>query len=370
VAPSKRLRYEVLRRDNHTCRYCGRSAPEVEITVDHVIPVALGGRDEASNLVAACRDCNGGKTSLAPDAPLVADVAADALRWSQAITAAAGEMLARASGDVDACEYFDKIWCRYGTGPRRKPLPKDPGWQQTVRGLLSAGLPMTVLEECVEIAMGQRKVTEENVFRYMCGVAWKKVREIQDRAREIAQDGADIEGGEEADPDVEDAGVQNWCRIILQQRDPRDVEAATRECLERAGDDDPSGVLWFVIHDMETERASLREVLRDLMNALPAGTGEQLLREHEEWQREHRGDRADPSTALITATQWATSHMDFARARQEMAMMPASEYEAWIQRSMAENADIAEHLDRHFYVLDGARLAREALTTSDAHGEG
>src|SRR6185369_3226628 len=62
MAVSKRLRFEILRRDNHTCRYCGRSAPEVKLTVDHVKPEALGGRTEPDNLVAACSDCNAGKT--------------------------------------------------------------------------------------------------------------------------------------------------------------------------------------------------------------------------------------------------------------------------------------------------------------------
>ncbi len=41
-------------------------APDVEITVDHVVPVALGGSDEPSNLAAACDACNGGKTLLKP----------------------------------------------------------------------------------------------------------------------------------------------------------------------------------------------------------------------------------------------------------------------------------------------------------------
>lgn len=80
MAVSKRLRYEVLRRDNHACRYCGRSAPEVALTVDHVVPVALGGSDDPTNLVAACRDCNAGKSASSPDAQIVDDIAADALR--------------------------------------------------------------------------------------------------------------------------------------------------------------------------------------------------------------------------------------------------------------------------------------------------
>ena len=85
MAVSKRLRFEVLRRDNHACRYCGGSAPDVTLTVDHVVPVALGGSDDPSNLVAACRDCNSGKSSVPPDAVLVSDVSQDALRWARAM---------------------------------------------------------------------------------------------------------------------------------------------------------------------------------------------------------------------------------------------------------------------------------------------
>jgi hypothetical protein len=364
---SKRLRYEVLRRDNFACRYCGATAPDAKLVVDAVTPEALGGshRDPA-NLVTACDPCNNGKSSSAPDAPLVADVAQDALRWSQAITTAAGEMLARASGDVDAHAHFEKVWKRFGTGPRRKPLPKDPGWQQTVDSLLSAGLPMAILEECVEIAMGQRRVAEENVFRYMCGVAWNKVSELQGRAREITTG----DPGDEDTPDVEDLAVQRWCQLILKQRDPGEVEVATRDCLGYTGDDGPGGVLWFVIHNLELDRASLRDSLRDLMQALPGGVGEQRIREHEAWQQDHPDVKYRPGSALTFASQWATEDMLLARARQEMALMPRDEYEMWVQRSRDENAEIAEHLSESYYVLDGARMAREALAAAQADGEG
>ncbi|MFF0777048.1 HNH endonuclease [Streptomyces sp. NPDC003720] len=63
MAVSKRLRYEILRRDNHTCRYCGASAPDVPLRIDHVTPVALGGTDHPSNLVTSCEPCNNGKSS-------------------------------------------------------------------------------------------------------------------------------------------------------------------------------------------------------------------------------------------------------------------------------------------------------------------
>jgi hypothetical protein len=64
MAISKALRFLVLRRDNYTCRYCGRSAPEVVLHVDHVVPRIKGGRNKLGNLITACFDCNMGKGAL------------------------------------------------------------------------------------------------------------------------------------------------------------------------------------------------------------------------------------------------------------------------------------------------------------------
>jgi HNH endonuclease len=80
MAVSKRLRYEILRRDNHACRYCGASAPDVKLNVDHVIPQALGGSDAPTNLATSCAECNAGKTSSMPNAMPVADVEQETFR--------------------------------------------------------------------------------------------------------------------------------------------------------------------------------------------------------------------------------------------------------------------------------------------------
>ncbi len=48
-------------RDRFRCHYCGAPAPDVQLHVDHVVPVALGGATTADNLVTACTDCNLGK---------------------------------------------------------------------------------------------------------------------------------------------------------------------------------------------------------------------------------------------------------------------------------------------------------------------
>lgn len=55
------VRFNVLRRDNFTCRYCGKGSPEVTLHLDHVIPHSKGGEDNEANLVTACERCNFGK---------------------------------------------------------------------------------------------------------------------------------------------------------------------------------------------------------------------------------------------------------------------------------------------------------------------
>lgn len=58
---SKKTRFEVFKRDRFQCQYCGRSAPDVVLNVDHIKPVAGGGGSEIMNLVTSCAVCNAGK---------------------------------------------------------------------------------------------------------------------------------------------------------------------------------------------------------------------------------------------------------------------------------------------------------------------
>jgi hypothetical protein len=73
MALSVRTRFEVFKRDEFTCRYCGRKSPEVILEVDHVIAKANGGTDDEMNLVTSCWECNSGKS----DKPLSEVVTGD-----------------------------------------------------------------------------------------------------------------------------------------------------------------------------------------------------------------------------------------------------------------------------------------------------
>ena len=56
-----KIRFQVLNRDNFTCQYCGRKAPDVVLEVDHINPTSNNGMADMNNLVTACHECNIGK---------------------------------------------------------------------------------------------------------------------------------------------------------------------------------------------------------------------------------------------------------------------------------------------------------------------
>lgn len=48
------------------CHYCGRHMGPTALTMDHVVPLARGGRAVRGNVVPACKTCNSQKKYLLP----------------------------------------------------------------------------------------------------------------------------------------------------------------------------------------------------------------------------------------------------------------------------------------------------------------
>lgn len=59
-----KLRYQILQRDNFTCKLCGKTGAVTILEVDHIIPVADGGTDDPENLRTTCYACNRGRGTL------------------------------------------------------------------------------------------------------------------------------------------------------------------------------------------------------------------------------------------------------------------------------------------------------------------
>lgn len=173
---TKRTRYEVLKRDNFTCRYC--RSTEQPLKVDHVTPVALGGGDDPSNLVAACQDCNAGKASTSPSEATVADVKATDFKWADAMRRASELRQAELAPENEYLDAFEKTWQACGAWG----CAADP---DSVRRLFHAGLPIEAMTDAARIAGTQRGVRDR--FAYFMGTAWKMLTALQETAKQLLE---------------------------------------------------------------------------------------------------------------------------------------------------------------------------------------
>lgn len=295
---SKALRYQILRRDNHTCRYCGRSAPEVKLTVDHVVPETLGGSDDPTNLAAACADCNGGKSATPPDATQVAQVATDAARWAAAIRAASAGLLAdfdRRAGDRQA---FANAWHSWdiaeGKNRRSVALPGD--WAETIDRFVALGLPLPVLIDNIAVAMTRKQLPEASVFKYVCGMAWRQVRDLQEAARgQVA--GASEEHDTAIHPYCREESRNEFAAQVVDRVDPvldaaqaRIIVQQANEWLEEPLDErvipgeQDLGVFMAIeaVDNLVGRLSAYRATIRQLFDVLPYELVEHLRNEVEE----------------------------------------------------------------------------------------
>jgi 5-methylcytosine-specific restriction endonuclease McrA len=62
----RRTRWWKNRVAQGVCHYCGRKFPPEELTMDHIVPIARGGKSTRGNVAPACRECNSRKKYLLP----------------------------------------------------------------------------------------------------------------------------------------------------------------------------------------------------------------------------------------------------------------------------------------------------------------
>ncbi len=56
------------------CHYCGKKVGAANLTMDHVIPIARGGKSVRSNCVPCCKDCNNKKKAYTPAEQLLNEI--------------------------------------------------------------------------------------------------------------------------------------------------------------------------------------------------------------------------------------------------------------------------------------------------------
>ena len=168
-ALSKKVRFDVFKRDGFQCQYCGQTPPSAVLEVDHVDPVANGGTDDPDNLTTSCFDCNRGKAAgLLKDVPPTVSQKAELMKEKELQLSEYKKLLktikARESRDINKLERVFKLYF------------DDKYFMETFRESIRSNflrfIPVTDLERAMHKACSYTGEAERAV-KYFCGIAWK-----------------------------------------------------------------------------------------------------------------------------------------------------------------------------------------------------
>lgn len=173
-ALSKKTRFEVFKRDDFTCQYCGAHPPATVLHVDHIVPVAEGGGNDESNLITACQGCNLGKGArvLSDKSKPLAQRAIETAEREAQIKGYAEVMEARKRRIEDDAWRVCEPFCDAFYGEHR--IGRD--WLSSVRNF-NEKLGVHRVEEAMELALARRIYSASGTFRYFCAVCWNWIRE-------------------------------------------------------------------------------------------------------------------------------------------------------------------------------------------------
>jgi hypothetical protein len=173
---SKKLRFDVFKRDGFQCQYCGRNPPEVILEPDHIHPVAKGGSNDIDNLVTACFDCNRGKAaSLLSAIPQSINEKAVILKEKEEQLKAYQKLLRSKHKRLEAeIDQVSEIYSVFVPGYELSEQARV-----TVR-LFIERLGVSVVEDAMRISGGRWKHRDNKIFKYFCGICWNRIRELND----------------------------------------------------------------------------------------------------------------------------------------------------------------------------------------------
>ena len=170
---SKRIRFEIFKRDEFTCQYCGAVPPKTILHVDHINPVFAGGTNDIDNLITACIDCNLGKgarnlktipQSLSEKAKLVAESEAQLLGY-QNILQTKQDRIKREQWKVAEIIF-----------PGSSETGINKQYFITLKYFIEK-IGLYVVMDAAEIATQKMLYSSTKRFKYFCGICWNRIRE-------------------------------------------------------------------------------------------------------------------------------------------------------------------------------------------------
>lgn len=169
---SKKLRFEVFKRDNFTCQYCSAKPPKVPLEIDHLKPVCKGGKNNIDNLVTACFDCNRGKSgNELTSVPQTIIEKSEGKRLALAQYKEYQKILALQKAQIDKdIDSVEAIYCA---------VFNDYCFSESFRISVKKfiiQLGVEIVCESMETACN-RIYDERKALKYFCGICWKIIKE-------------------------------------------------------------------------------------------------------------------------------------------------------------------------------------------------
>lgn len=169
---SKKVRFNIFKRDGFVCQYCGAHPPSVVLEVDHIIPVADGGGNEIDNLVTSCFNCNRGKgaASLSVVPKSLADKAAEVREREEQLAGYAAVLDARRERiEEDAWRVAVVLQPDAEAGYSTAKL-------NSVKKFVEA-LGVHDVLDAADMAVTRKPYSEAQAFKYFCGICWNWIRD-------------------------------------------------------------------------------------------------------------------------------------------------------------------------------------------------
>lgn len=169
---SKRTRFEVFKRDQFTCQYCGAHPPQAILHVDHIVAVANGGDGDMSNLVTACSSCNLGKSAkpLNQVPQSLAEQAAEVKEREEQLRGYSDIMSYRRERLEDETWKVADIFISQF---KLEGINKD--WFQSIKRFVDK-LGVNQVLDAMDLAVARKPYHNGPCFRYFCGICWKIIK--------------------------------------------------------------------------------------------------------------------------------------------------------------------------------------------------
>jgi len=174
ISLSKKIRFEVFKRDFFKCQYCGTHPPETVLEVDHIHPHSKGGNDDINNLITSCFNCNRGKSdrelNQIPNSLVNnIEIAKEKLKQYKEFQKLNNQLFLSIKLDIDL---VDATFTSYFKGYRCSEKFRNA----TVKMFIEK-LSLFEVVDSMHIA-GRKNLDSDETLKYFCGVCYNKIKNL------------------------------------------------------------------------------------------------------------------------------------------------------------------------------------------------